>query len=79
MLFPRSAMYASLISVTAIVALVAWLILDTLAQRPNAPSLAPRAHEEMRSRPLADDWVSLPSPGAPDEAGRSPSGGRWGQ
>jgi hypothetical protein len=39
MLLPRSAIYASLVMVTVILALVAWLILDALAQRP---SVAPR-------------------------------------
>jgi hypothetical protein len=39
MLLPRSAIYVSLVMVTAILALVAWLILDTLSQRP---SVAPR-------------------------------------
>lgn len=39
MLLPRSAIYVSLVMVTVILALVAWLILDALSQRP---SMAPR-------------------------------------
>jgi curved DNA-binding protein CbpA len=39
MLLPRSAIYVSLVMVTVILALVAWLILDALSQRP---SVAPR-------------------------------------
>jgi len=39
MLLPRSAIYVSLVMVTVILALVAWLILDTMSQRPN---VAPR-------------------------------------
>jgi hypothetical protein len=38
MLLPRSAIYVSLMLVLVIVALVAWLILDTLADHPNAPA-----------------------------------------
>jgi curved DNA-binding protein CbpA len=67
MLFPRSAIYASLVIVTVIVALVAWLILDTMAQRPNVPSRLPRGYEELRSVTVAasETWeperLGLPS------------------
>jgi curved DNA-binding protein CbpA len=79
MLFPRSAIYASLIIVTVIVALVAWLILDTLAQRPNAPTRFPRGYEEMRSGPtVASSWQSERL-GASVEPGLSLSDDRWKQ
>lgn len=80
MLFPRSAIYASLVIVTVIVALVAWLVLDTMAQRPNVPVRLPRGYEEMRSGPMvavvseSESYVLLV---ASVEPGLSRSEDRW--
>jgi len=77
MLFPRSAIYASLVIVTVIVALVAWLILDTMAQRPNVPMRLPRGYEELRSGPLVAASEHFETLGASVEPGLSLSGDRW--
>lgn len=45
MMLPRSAVYVSLVMVTVILALVAWLILDTMAQRPSVAPRFPQGHE----------------------------------
>jgi hypothetical protein len=77
MLLPRSAIYVSIVMVTVILALVAWLILDTMSQRPGiaprfqhgyAPSLSTEAVALARS---VDDLSTLVQPGL------SPSGARW--
>ncbi len=79
MLLPRSAVYASLVIVTVIVALVAWLVLDTMAQRPNVPIRSPRGYEELRSGPVvATTWQSGPLR-ASVEPGLSLSAHRWNQ
>jgi curved DNA-binding protein CbpA len=77
MLFPRSAIYASLVIVTVILALIAWLILDTMAQRSSIPARLQRGYEEMRSGPMvATAWPYEPL-GASVEPGLSLSDDRW--
>jgi len=77
MMLPRSAIYVSLVMVTVILALVAWLILDTMAQRPNvAPRFQPgyergAASGTVVARWSAGDGATLSQPGL------SPSGARW--
>lgn len=77
MMLPRSAIYVSLVMVTVILALVAWLILDTMAQRPGvAPRFQPgyersAATETLVAHGSADDDAALSQPGL------SPSGARW--
>ena len=77
MMLPRSAIYVSLVMVTVILALVAWLILDTMAQRPSvAPRFQPAfersaATETVVARWSAGDGAALSQPGL------SPSGARW--
>jgi hypothetical protein len=77
MMLPRSAIYVSLVMVTVILALVAWLILDTMAQRPNvAPRFQPSyergaASETVVARWSAGDGATLSQPGL------SASGARW--
>jgi hypothetical protein len=66
MLLPRSAIYVSLVMVTVILALVAWLILDALSQRP---SVAPRFQNSM-------ERMTVPSPRSALPAGASPAGDR---
>jgi hypothetical protein len=79
MLFPRSAIYASLVIVAVIVALVAWLVLDTMAQRPSAPMRLPRGYDEMRTGPaVASSW-EFERLGASVEPGLSLSDDRWKQ
>ena len=79
MLFPRSAIYASLVIVTVILALIAWLILDTMAQRSNIPARLQRGYEEMRAGPVvATTWQFEPL-GASVEPGLSVSDERWNQ
>ena len=79
MLFPRSAIYASLVIVTVIVALVAWLVLDTMAQRPNVPYRLPRGYDEMRAGPtVATSWQSEVIE-ASVEPGLSLADERWNQ
>ena len=79
MLFPRSAIYVSLVIVTVIVALIAWLILDTMAQRSSIPARLQRGYEEMRAGPLvATTWQYEPM-GAYVEPGLSLSDDRWNQ
>jgi hypothetical protein len=78
MLLPRSAIYVSLVMVTVILALVAWLILDAMAQRP---SVAPRFQQHPTGRTLpssaiaslhaSDEFLVLSQPGL------SPSSARW--
>ena len=67
MLLPRSAIYVSLVMVTVILALVAWLILDTLSQRPSmAPRFQPTPFQPTIER------GSLPvAPSDPLSSGRS--------
>ena len=79
MLFPRSAIYASLVIVAVIVALVAWLVLDTMAQRPNAPMRLPRGYDELHAGPLVASSWQFERLGASVEPGLSRSGDRWNQ
>ena len=79
MLFPRSAIYASLVIVTVIVALVAWLVLDTMAQRTSVPSRLPRGYEELRSVTVAETPLQLEPLGASVEPGLSLPDERWNQ
>ena len=79
MLFPRTAIYASLVIVTVIVALVAWLILDTMAQRPNVPYRLPRGYDEMRAGPMVATSWQLEPLGASVEPGLSSADERWNQ
>ena len=50
MMLPRSAVYVSLVMVTVILALVAWLIVDTMAQRPSVAPRFPQGHERSAPR-----------------------------
>jgi hypothetical protein len=77
MLLPRSAIYVSLVMVTAILALVAWLILDTLSQRPNvAPRFQPGYERSASTETVLARWSA--GDGAPlSQPGLSPSGARW--
>jgi hypothetical protein len=74
MLLPRSAIYVSLVMVTVILALVAWLILDTLAQRPSVPARVQHAHEGAWSPAFAWSPVDQATVAQP---GLSLSGARW--
>jgi hypothetical protein len=77
MMLPRSAIYVSLLMVTVILALVAWLILDTLAQRPLTPSRLPRVSEQSRSVQIATLGWRIEDLSASVQPGLSPSGARW--
>jgi hypothetical protein len=83
MILPRSAIYVSLVMVTVILALVAWLILDTMAQRPTAPTRF--QPPSVRISPGARDSSSVTSAVAVSsveragavQPGLSPSSARW--
>jgi hypothetical protein len=79
MLFPRSAVYASLVIITVIVALVAWLVLDTFAQRPSTPMRLPRGYDEMHAGPTVASAWQFERLGASVEPGLSLSDDRWNQ
>ena len=77
MMMPRSALYLALLTVVAIVALVTWLVLDTLAQRPGSPLRLPPTYDEMRSGHLpTSPWQYEPLGGSA-EPGLSLSDDRW--
>jgi uncharacterized membrane protein len=77
MLLPRSAIYVSIVMVTVILALVAWLILDTMSQRPG---IAPR-FQHGYERSLSTSTVASARPtnhlGTLVQPGLSPSSARW--
>jgi hypothetical protein len=77
MLLPRSAIYVSIVMVTVILALVAWLILDTMSQRPG---IAPR-FQHGYERSLSTEAVAVARPvddlGILVQPGLSPSSERW--
>lgn len=77
MMLPRSAVYVSLVMVTVILALVAWLILDTLAQRPSvAPRFQPVYERGASTETLVARW-SPDASGTQSQPGLSTSSTRW--
>jgi hypothetical protein len=72
MLLPRSAIYVSLVMVTVILALVAWLILDTLSQRPSmAPRFQPTPFQPTPFQPTIERGSLPVAPSDPLSSGRS--------
>jgi hypothetical protein len=75
---PRSALYASVVIFTAILALVSWLVIDALTARPFSPMRG-------QGTPRQDVWSDRPSPGAwflegaggESDPGLSRAGERW--
>jgi hypothetical protein len=79
LLLPRSAIYASLVIVTVIVALVAWLVLDTMAERSSVPARLQRGYEELRAGPVVATTRPAEPLGASVEPGLSLPEERWNQ
>ncbi len=74
---PRSALYASVIIFTAILALVSWLVIDMMTDRPFSPMRTQRTQQQMSTdRPVPGAWV-FDSAGAESDPGLSRAGERW--
>jgi curved DNA-binding protein CbpA len=75
---PRSALYASVVIFTAILALVSWLIIDALTARPFSPTRGPGTFRQdvWSDRPQPGAWF-LGGAGADSDPGLSRAGERW--
>jgi hypothetical protein len=62
---------------TAILALVSWLVIDMMTDRPFSPMRTQRTQQQMSTdRPVPGAWV-FDSAGAESDPGLSRAGERW--